>query len=296
MISTFPSPRLSRRAILGALLGAGLVSRSARAASPAARIASLGGAVTEILWRLGAGSRIAIVDTTSVYPAEALREKPNAGYLRALSAEGLLSVGPDLVIAAEGAGPPAVLDQIREAGIPVTVIADRPTAEGVLEKIRMIGHQVGLDERAGALSRTVEAGFAALAERRARIARPARALVVLSLANGRVMAGGRDSTADGILALAGLQNAAAGLTGFKPITDEAIIAAAPDAVIVMSNGGHALAADTVFAEGTALAQTPAAAKRALIAMDGLALLGFGPRTPESAEVLMRAVYPERAGE
>ncbi|WP_245421564.1 MULTISPECIES: ABC transporter substrate-binding protein [Methylobacteriaceae] len=272
------------------------MSRPARAVSPAARIASLGGAVTEILWRLGAGSRIAIIDTTSVYPSEALREKPNAGYLRALSAEGLLSVGPDLVIAAEGAGPPAVLDQIREAGIPVTVIADRPTAEGVLEKIRTIGHQVGLDERAGALSRTVEAGFAALAERRARIARPARALVVLSLANGRVMAGGRDSTADGILALAGLQNAAAGLTGFKPITDEAIIAAAPDAVIVMSNGGHALAADTVFAEGTALAQTPAAAKRALIAMDGLALLGFGPRTPESAEALMRTVYPERAGD
>lgn len=296
MTTNFPSPRLSRRAILGALLGAGLVSRPARAASPAARIASLGGAVTEILWRLGAGSRIAIIDTTSVYPSEALREKPNAGYLRALSAEGLLSVGPDLVIAAEGAGPPAVLDQIREAGIPVTVLADRPTAEGVLEKIRTIGHQVGLDERAGALSLTVEAGFAALAERRARIARPARALVVLSLANGRVMAGGRDSTADGILALAGLQNAAAGLTGFKPITDEAIIAAAPDAVIVMSNGGHALAADTVFAEGTALAQTPAAAKRALIAMDGLALLGFGPRTPESAEALMRTVYPERAGD
>ena len=46
-------------------------------------------------------------------------------------------------------------------------------------------------------------------------------------------------------------------------------------MIVMSNGGHALAAETVFAEGTALAQTPAAAKRALIAMDDLALLGRG---------------------
>lgn len=296
MIPTVSPPHLSRRAMLGALLGAGLASRPARAASPGMRIASLGGAVTEILYRLGAGPRIAIVDTTSVYPAEALREKPNAGYLRALSAEGLLSVGPDLVIAAEGAGPPVVLDQIREAGIPVAVIAERHTAEGVLEKIRAVGHQAGLETEAEALSRSVGAGFAALAERRARITRPARALVVLSLANGRVMAGGRDSTADGILALAGLRNAAEGLTGFKPITDEAIIAAAPDAVIVMSNGGHALTADTVFAEGTALAQTPAAAQRRLVAMDGLALLGFGPRTPETAEALMRAVDPERAGD
>lgn len=208
----------------------------------------------------------------------------------------VLSVGPDLVIAAEGAGPPAVLDQIREAGIPVAIIAERHTAEGVLEKIRSVGHQVGLEAEAEVLSRAVGTSFAALGERRARIARPARALVVLSLANGRVMAGGRDSTADGILALAGLRNAAERLTGFKPISDEAIIAAAPEVVIVMSNGGHALTADTVFAEGTALAQTPAAAKRALVAMDGLALLGFGPRTPESAEALMRAAYPERAGD
>ncbi|KAB7782741.1 heme/hemin ABC transporter substrate-binding protein [Methylorubrum populi] len=296
MIPTISSPRLSRRAMLAALLGVGLASRPARAVSPGMRIASLGGAVTEILYRLGAGPRIAIVDTTSVYPAEALREKPNAGYLRALSAEGLLSVGPDLVIAAEGAGPPAVLEQIREAGIPVAIIAERHTAEGVLEKIRSVGHQVGLEAEAEVLSRAVGTSFAALGERRARIARPARALVVLSLANGRVMAGGRDSTADGILALAGLRNAADGLTGFKPISDEAIIAAAPEVVIVMSNGGHALTADTVFAEGTALAQTPAAAKRALVAMDGLALLGFGPRTPESAEALMRAAYPERAGD
>lgn len=296
MIRSISVPHLSRRVVLGALIGAGLASRPARAASPAVRIASIGGAVTEILWRLGAGPRIAIVDTTSVYPAEALREKPNAGYLRALSAEGLLSVGPDLVLAAEGAGPPAVLDQIREAGIPVTVIAEPPTAEGVLEKIRAVGHHVGLDAKAEELSRTVGAGFAALAERRARIARPAQALVVLSLAGGRVMAGGRESTADGILALAGLRNAAAGLSGFKPITDEAIVAAAPDAVIVMSNEGHALAADTVFAEGTALAQTPAAAKRALVAMDGLALLGFGPRTPETAAALMHKVYPDLAGD
>lgn len=294
MTARSPSPALSRRAILGALVGfgLGLANRPARAAASAVRIASLGGAVTEILWRLGAGPRIAIVDTTSVYPVEALREKPNAGYLRALSAEGLLSVGPDLVLAAEGAGPPAILEQIREAGIPVTIITEPPTAEGVLHKIRMIGQQIGLEAEAEALSRTVAAEFTDLARRRARIARPARALVVLSLANGRVMAGGRDSTADGILALAGLHNAAEGLSGFKPITDEAIIAAAPDAVVVMANGGHALAADTVFAAGTALAQTPAAVKSCLVSMDGLALLGFGPRTPETAAALMSAVYPD----
>jgi iron complex transport system substrate-binding protein len=286
-----PHTPLSRRTVLAGAIGL-LASGPARAAASAARIASLGGAVTEILWRLGAGPRIAVVDTTSIYPAEILREKPNAGYLRALSAEGLLSVGPDLVIAAEGAGPPAVLAQIREAGIRVELIAEPPTAEGVLDKITAVGRLAGLETEASELHRAVAAGFAGLGRQRAAVTRPARALVVLSLANGRAMVGGRESTADGILTLAGLRNAADGLSGFKPISDEAIVAAAPDTVIMMANEGHAQPIEAVFAPGTALGQTPAAARRSLVAMDGLALLGFGPRTPETAEALMRAVYPD----
>ncbi|KQP10092.1 hemin ABC transporter substrate-binding protein [Methylobacterium sp. Leaf99] len=280
----------SRRAVLAGALGCALAP-PARAAA-ATRIASLGGAVTEILWRLGAGPRIAIVDTTSVYPAEVLRERPNAGYLRALSAEGLLSVGPDLVIAAEGAGPPAVLALLREAGVPVELVREPPTAEGVLDKIATVGRLAGLEAPAADLGRTVADRFAALGRQRARVVRPVRALVVLSQTGGRVMVGGRGSTADGILALAGLVNAADGIEGFKPITDEAIVGAAPDAVIMMTTDGKSPTPEAVFASGTALGQTPAAARRALVAMDGLTLLGFGPRTPEAAGELMRAVYPD----
>lgn len=282
----------SRRAVLAGAFGCALAGRPAMAATPATRIASLGGAVTEILWRLGAGPRIAIVDTTSVYPAEVLRERPNAGYLRALSAEGLLSVGPDLVLAAEGAGPPAVLALLQEAGVPVETIREPSTAEGVLDKIATVGRLAGLEAPAETLSRAVAARFATLAGQRARVTRPARALVVLSQTGGRVMVGGRGSTADGILALAGLVNAAEGIEGFKPITDEAIVGAAPDAVIMMVTGGRTPTPEGVFASGTALAQTPAAARRALVTMDGLALLGFGPRTPEAAADLMRAIYPD----
>lgn len=281
----------NRRAVLAGLFGLVALPGRPGAAQPAARIASLGGAVTETLCRLGAAGRIVAVDTTSVYPPEILREKPNVGYLRALSAEGLLSVRPDLVIAAEGAGPPDVLALLREAGIPVSLVQEPPTPEGVLDKIATVGRLAALDGPAEALSREVGAGFAELARQRARISRRARALLVLSLANGRVMVGGRNSSADGMLALAGVENAAGGLEGFKPIGDEAIVAAAPEAVVMMRNGPDAPGPEAVFASGTALGQTPAAAKRALVAMDGLTLLGFGPRTPEAATALMRAIYP-----
>lgn len=281
----------TRRAALAAA-GCALLVRPARAEVPAARIASLGGAVTEILWSLGAAPRIAVVDTTSIYPAEVQRRKPNAGYLRALSAEGLLSVRPDLVIAAEGAGPPAVLALVEEAGVPVRWVREPPSAEGVLDKITLIGRLAGLEAGAEALKQAVAARFAALAQARAGVVQPVRALVVLSLTNGRVMVGGSNSTADGILALAGLRNAAESLEGFKPITDEAIVAAAPDLVVMMASEGNPPAPEAVFAPGTALGQSPAAARRALVTMDGLTLLGFGPRTPEAAEDLMRRAYPD----
>ncbi|AWV15520.1 hemin ABC transporter substrate-binding protein [Methylobacterium sp. XJLW] len=285
-----PAP-ISRRALLAAAAAGALAPRAA-AAQAATRIAALGGAVTEILYRLGAGGRIVAVDTTSLYPPEALREKPNVGYLRALSAEGLLAQQPDLIIAAEGAGPPAVLAQLREAGLRVETVTEPPSPEGVLDKIETVGRLAGLERAAEALEAEVRARFADLAARRARIARPARALVVLSVQGGRTVVGGAGSSADGILTLAGIANAATGLEGFKPMTDEAIVAAAPDAVVMMQNGPEPPKPEGIFAPGTALAQTPAGAQGRLVAMDGLYLLGFGPRTPQAATDLMRALYPD----
>src|SRR4029453_10639939 len=79
-----------------------------RADSPH-RIVSIGGAVTEILYRLGRQDEIVGVDSTSLFPEEALKTKKYVGYVRQLGAEGVLSLNPTLVIASEGAGPPDAL-------------------------------------------------------------------------------------------------------------------------------------------------------------------------------------------
>ncbi len=85
----------------------GLPSRSAEAqAIDSSRIVSIGGAITEIIYALGLDGRIVGVDTTSLYPPEALKRTPNVGYMRALSAEGILSLKPSWVIAIQGSGPP----------------------------------------------------------------------------------------------------------------------------------------------------------------------------------------------
>ena len=84
--------------------------------------------------------------------------------MRALGAEGLLSLRPDLILAIEGAGPPDVLKVVAEAGIPLTRVPDEPSAAGVLHRIAVVARAVGAEASGEALARAVEARFAAVAE------------------------------------------------------------------------------------------------------------------------------------
>lgn len=272
-------------------LAAALVASAPVLAAPPERLVSAGGVVTEILYALGVEDRIVGVDTTSVHPPAALESHPDVGYVRALSAEGVLSLAPDRVVAVDAAGPPDALALIRNAGVPIEIVGEEPSEAGVLARIRTIGALVGEEARAEALAGEVEAGFAALADVREEVDAPLRVLFVLSLQNGRAMVGGTGTSADAIIRLAGGINAASAIEGYKPVTDEAIVEAAPDVVLSISRGDHALDADDMIAL-PAFALTPAAENRRLVTMDGLALLGFGPRTPQAARELMQALYPE----
>ena len=280
---------LTRRAVCAALL-AGLAPLCAHAQGPAInRLVSVGGDVTEILYDLGLDKQVAGVDTTSLYPPSALKEKPNVGYMRALSAEGVLSLEPSLVLVNEGAGPPDALKQIKQANVPLVMVPDVQSPEGVVAKINAIGKITGKEEEARKLADGVSQRFATLAADRTRIGKPVRVLFVMSLQNGRAMAAGHKTAADNVIKLAGGINAVGEMEGYKPLTDEAVIAAAPDVVLMMSRGDHAAQQD-VFAL-PAFSGTPAAAHKALVVMDGLYLLGFGPRTPDAARELMTRLYP-----
>ena len=254
------------------------------------RIVSVGGAVTEILYALGLESRIIAVDSTSLYPPRALAEKPSVGYMRQLSPEGVLGLGPSLVLAAEGSGPKDTIAVLEAASVPFVQIPDRFTGDGIVEKIRLIAQATGSAQRGECLIKLVEADLRALAALRARIERPRRALFILSFMNGRPMVAGRATAADGIITLAGAANAITAYDGYKLINDEAVIAARPDAILAMERASFRLDANTVF-EHPAFVTTPAAAQKELISMEGLYLLGFGPRAARAARDLALALYP-----
>jgi iron complex transport system substrate-binding protein len=274
------------------MLALALVSTACAPSSSAEKqqIVSVGGSITEIIYALGAQDRIVAVDTTSLYPPEALRTKPNVGYLRQLSAEGVLSRNPTLMIAAEGAGPADTLGLLKSAGLRIALLDEQPSARSVLDKIDEIGRLLDLQPQAQALSTKVSKEFEDLYARRKTIAKPLRVMVILGFQSGRAMAAGRKTAADAMIALAGGVNAAGAMDNYKQLSDEAIIEAAPDALVMAQRGDDDVLPANIFDQG-AFAATPAAATHHLIQMNANYMLGFGPRTAQAAHELMSKLYP-----
>lgn len=286
--------RPSRRQVLSTAAAFALMLPllpSSALAKDAERIVAIGGTVTEIIYALGEGDRVVAVDTTSLYPPEAT-SKPNIGYVRQISAEGVLSQKPDLIIAESGAGPVDSINILKASGLAFASIPSPPDTAAIPEKIRAVGRAIGQADKAEELAKTVEANLKAVDDKvKAATGPKKKVLFALSLANGRVMAAGNNSSADAMIRLAGGENAVSTIDGYKPLTDEAVIAAAPDVVLVMSGGAQHLTADQAFAL-PALAATPAGRNKAFLTMDGLYLLGLGPRAAAAATELNAMLYPE----
>lgn len=253
------------------------------------RVITLGGSVTEIAVALGAEGRLVARDTTSNWP-ESVEALPDVGYIRALSPENVLALDPDLIVAEGDAGPPEAVDVLKSAGIPFVLVPEATDPGGIVAKVKAVGQALSLPAESDALATELQGKLEAAAARAAAVTAPKRVLFILSLQGGGVMAGGEGTEAEGIIRLAGGVNAATGFNGYKPMTDEAVLAAQPDAILMMDREGDLSIADADVLAQPALSQTPAAKSATIIRMDGMLLLGFGPRTPEAADRLYSALY------
>lgn len=257
------------------------------------RVIVIGGALAETIYALGAqdGSHGTLVgaDTTCTYPA-ATRSLPKVGYQRALSTEGLLSLRPDLVLASAEAGPPSVLDQVKQAGVEVVLFAEHHDVDTVRGKIDGIAKALDADAAGRALrSRFDEAWQSALAtvdaSSLARKAAKTSVLFVMNQSGNQAMVAGQNTAADAMLRYAGVRNAMQGFNGYRPLSPEALVAAAPDIVLTTDEGVQAAGGDAAMLAAPGFATTPAGRASRIVSLDTLFLLGFGPRLPAAVTTL-----------
>ena len=258
---------------------------------PDARLVVLGGSVAETVCALGACERIVAADASSTAPEE-LQLRANLGFHRQISAEGVLSVRPDVVLASPESGPPESLKQVERAGVRVVQVPGDATAEGSLDRIRFLGQLLGAPAKAHELTADLESRLQSVRERVEGSERP-RVLFIYARGGGTMMVAGRSTAAGELIELAGGQNAVRGYEGYKPLTAEAVVMARPDVVLLTTGGLEVMGGARALWQTPGLAQTPASKDKRLIAVEDLLLLGFGPRLAEAVETVARGLHPER---
>ena len=260
------------------------------AAGDSSRIAVAGGSLTEIIYFLGAEDRIVATDRTSNFPPAAM-EFPSVGYVRNLSSDGLLSLNPTLILGEHDMGPPEVLTQVSRTGVETVTVPETHTADGILEKIRCVGRVLNLEEHAerliaARLSPTVDA----LNVAHAGSTKP-RVAVVLGLRDGVPLGAGIDTSGHGLIEMASAINVFADFEGWKPVSLEAMARSDPEFIVVPERGVNDAGGIDDFLQHPAIRLTTAGREKRIIAMDGMTLLGFGPRTLHAALDLAELLHP-----
>ena len=119
-----------------------------------------------------------------------------------------------------------------------------------------------------------------------------RILFIYARGAGTMQVAGAGSSAEAMIELAGAENAIIGFEGYKPMTAEAVAAAAPDVILMLNRGIESIGGIDGLLEQPGIALTPAGKNRRVVAMDDLLLLGFGPRLGKAVLTLTQKLHAE----
>jgi iron complex transport system substrate-binding protein len=281
--------------ILGGLAAVLLLPNLALAAEPLPqRWVSSGGAISEWVVALGGERRLVGVDTTSRHPAS-LNRLPSIGYQRALSAEGILALRPDLLLGSEEMGPPPVLEQLAAAGVRIERLPARAELDSLQANLLRLGQLLGDETAAQRLFADYQARLQTQqrwVEQAQRSQAAPGVLLLLGHAGGSPLVGGVDTAADWLIGHAGGRNLARH-SGYQALSSEALLALDPQVVVVADRALEGEAArQALLQHNPALAGTRAARDGRLLALDPTLLVGgLGPRVPDGLAMLAAGFYP-----
>ncbi|GIW44918.1 MAG: hypothetical protein KatS3mg077_2200 [Candidatus Binatia bacterium] len=263
------------------------------------RIASVGPAVTEIVFALGLERSVVAVDSASTYP-RAARQKAQVGYFRAISAEGVLSRRPNLILLSADAGPAHAIEQLRSTGIPTVVLPAVREAGAIPTLVRQIGDWTGHTGAAAALAQQLANRIQQLRERANSVTMRPRVLVVFAPTSGTVLVGGEESVPAQLVRLAGGENAASSSVEMAPLSAEGVLQAAPDIIVATEHTLSVLDGGDGLWQLPGLSRTPAGRTRKLFVAPDVGVLSLGPTFVRCAaalyEVLHAGAQSSRCGE
>ena len=193
------------------------------------RIITIGGTATELVFALGAGEKVVAVDQSSVFPEE-IKSLPQIGYIRAISAEGVLALKPTKIITTSEIGPKNALNQLKKASIPITILKSPNNMQEIYDAISEVGKSTGYLEEAESLINELIIDFD-------KIILPETVSRVLFIMKNPYVpaslnAAGKGTKATSIIELSGGKNVIDTHYGYKAISEESILELNPDVILI----------------------------------------------------------------
>ena len=254
-------------------------------------------AYTEIIWALGAQDHVVGVDYSSTWPPE-VKNVTTVGYHRALSAEGILSLKPTVIVTDGNIGPPQVVEQLKQLHVPFkTFAAKNDSLEGAKALMREMGAYFHKEARAEELCRKLDADMArALEEAKQHADRPRVAVIHYGRASNIYLlvgaSGGGDAGAAGQMVRWAGGEMAIQQAGMQRMTSPEIVARAnPDVVLMTEFGYDRLSGskDKIL-ELPGVSTSDAAKNGRIYRVEEHDLMYFGPSTGEGVQKLVKLIH------
>ena len=251
----------------------------------------------EIIWALGAEDKVVGVDLSSTYPPE-IKNVTTVGYHRALSAEGILSLHPSVILSDDhNIGPPQVVEQIKGLNIPIKAFeAKNNSIDGTKALIREIGAFFGKQQRAEELCSTLDQQLSAAQEEVKKYSdHPRVAIIHFGRASNVYMVvgktGGEGGASGRMIEMAGGEVAIQS-DGMQRMASPEVVAQANPDVILVTSYGYDQAGGTIDAIKAlpGVATSNAAKNNKIYRIEEGEAMYFGPRTGDNLSKLAKLIH------
>src|SRR5690348_6266815 len=245
------------------------------------RVVCVSKQINEFLYDIHAESVLVARDLTSIYPP-AITRLPSVGYHRALSAEGIVSMRPTMLLTDGNLGPETVVEQVRKVGIPVVVLTPGSTLDSAQLLMQRLGTEFHHEAQADSVVATWKQQMSVVLRDSTKWAAGRRPRVLVMHFGQMVndyLGLKRGSTADQIIQWAGGVNAIDSTGGMLRLTPELIAKAAPDIIIATDVGYDRVGSPEKFAELPGVSLTPAGKAKRIYRVDETEVMYYSPRTP-----------------
>ncbi|NYE37384.1 iron complex transport system substrate-binding protein [Nocardioides cavernae] len=256
------------------------------------------GTLSQTVFELGLGDRVVGRDTSSQFDEIADRPLVTSNG-HELNAEAILALDPTVVLTDTSLGPWDVVLQLRDAGIPVVVTDSHRGLDNLASLTGQVADALGVPAEGEELGERITSEAEEMEEQIAAVvpkdpnARLRTVFLYVRGSSGVYYMFGQESGADSLIEAVGGYDVSAeiGWKGMRPLTDEGLVSAQPDVVLMMSKGLESVGGvEGLLDRFPALAQTPAGENERVVAMDDDQVLSYGPRTADVLNALAVALY------